>query len=107
MIEIINDRIIIIDASSNMIELDDIKLRALCKNMRKIIGVVTLDKNSIEPTEDIYDYIVEKIYLMPEYTDEISFKSFNDNPREKLLIAFNKFFFDMIEKYENTRKHTD
>jgi hypothetical protein len=110
MIEIINDRIVHINDIGNMIELDDGSLNdltELCKNMRKLIGDLILDKNSIEPTEDIYDYIIEKIYLMPAYTDEISFKSFNRTPKEKLLIAFNKFFFDMIEKNENTRQYTD
>jgi len=106
MIEVINDRMILIDSTGNMIELRELSL--LYKNMKELVGGdISLDKNLIEPTEDIYDYIVEKIYLMPEYTREISFKSFNDKPKEKLLIAFNKFFFDMIEQYENTGRHTD
>ena len=105
MIEIINDRIILIDDTGNMIEMSE--LSVLYKSMQIILGDITLDKNLIKPTEDIYDYIVEKIYLMPEYADEISFKSFEHNPKEKILIAFNKFFFDMIEKHENTGRHTD
>ena len=105
MIEAIDNRIVVIDTDGNMIEMPD--LTVLYKNMKKILGDVTIDKNLIKPTEDIYDYIVEKIYLMPEYAHEISFKSFNDNPKDKILIAFNKFLFDMIEKNENTGKHTD
>ena len=105
MIEAIDNRIVVIDTDDNMIEIPEITV--LYQSMKIILGDVTIDKNLIKPTEDIYDYIVEKIYLMPAYTDEISFKSFNRTPKEKLLIAFNKFFFDMIEKNENTRQYTD
>ena len=105
MIEIINNRIVNIDDDGNMVEIPE--MTVLYQSMKIILGDVTIDKNLIKPTEDIYDYIVEKIYLMPEYAHEISFKSFNDNPKDKILIAFNKFLFDMIEKNENTGKHTD
>ena len=101
MIEAIDNRIVVIDTDGNMIEMPD--LTVLYKNMKKILGDVTIDKNLIKPTEDIYDYIVEKIYLMPEYAGEASFK---DKPKEKLLIAFNKFLFDMIETHETTTRHT-
>ena len=101
MIEAINNRIVVIDTDGNMIEMPD--LTVLYKNMKKILGDVTIDKNLIKPTEDIYNYIVEKIYLMPEYAHEASFK---DKPKEKLLIAFNKFLFDMIETHETTTRHT-
>jgi len=105
MIEVIDGRVIVIDGTGNMSEIPE--MSALYKSVKIILGDVTIDKNLIEPTEDIYDYIVEKIYLMPEYAYDMSFKSFNDNPKEKILIAFNKFFFDMIEKHENTVRHTD
>jgi len=101
MIEVMNDRIILIDVTGNITEMPD--LTVLYKNMKKILGDVTIDKNLIKPTEDIYNYIVEKIYLMPEYAHEASFK---DKPKEKLLIAFNKFLFDMIETHETTTRHT-
>ena len=104
MIELMNDRMILIDSTGNMIQLPDLTM--LYNNMKVLVGDVPLDKDLIEPTEDIYDYIIEKIYLMPEYTYEMSFKSFNDNPKEKLLIAFNKFLFDMIETHETTTRHT-
>ena len=102
MIEVMNDRVVMIDATGNMDEMSD--MTVLYKNMRTLLGDITIDKTIIEPTEDIYDYIIEKIYLTPEYIDGASFK---DKPKEKLLIAFNKFFFAMIEKHENTRRHTD
>ena len=101
MIEAINNRIVIIDTDGNMIEMPD--LTVLYKNMKKILGDVTIDEKLITPIEDIYNYIVEKIYLMPEYAHEASFK---DKPKEKLLIAFNKFLFDMIETHETTTRHT-
>ena len=101
MIEAIDNRIVVIDTDGNMIEIPE--MTVLYQSMKIILGDVTIDKNLIKPTEDIYDYIVEKIYLMPEYAHEISFKSFNE---EKLLIAFNKFLFDMIETHETTTRHT-
>tara|TARA_B110000908_G_scaffold26382_1_gene30627 strand:+ start:22 stop:345 length:324 start_codon:yes stop_codon:yes gene_type:complete len=107
MIEIINNRIILIDDTSNMIEIDDANIIELYKSMKVMVGDVVIDKTLIEPIEDIYHYIIEKIYTMPGYAYEISFKSFDELPKEKLLIAFNKFFFDMIEKYENTGTNTD
>ena len=96
-----NDRIILIDVTGNITEMPD--LTVLYKNMKKILGDVTIDEKLITPIEDIYNYIVEKIYLMPEYAHEASFK---DKPKEKLLIAFNKFLFDMIETHETTTRHT-
>jgi len=107
MIELIRGRLIHVDDTGNMIEIIDKPLTTLCKSMEIMFGDVTLDKNLIEPTEDIYDYIVEKIYSMPEYAYDISFETFKQNPKEKILIAFNKFFFDMIEKHENTGRYTD
>ena len=96
-----NDRIILIDVTGNITEMPD--LTVLYKNMKKILGDVTIDEKLITPIEDIYNYIVEKIYLMPEYAHGASFK---DKPKEKLLIAFNKFLFDMIETHETTTRHT-
>ena len=101
MIEIINNRIILIDDKANMVEIDDKALIELYENMKKILGDITLDENLIKPIEPIYHYIVEKIYTLPEYAYDASFK---EQPKEKLLIAFNKFFFDKI--HENTRRNT-
>ena len=36
-----------------------------------------------EPVEDIYNYIVEKTYHTPTWTQEVNFKH---KPKEKLLI---------------------
>ena len=67
----------------------------LCKNFKKILGELTIDKSLVDkPCEDIYHNIVEKTYLTPRYIKDVSFK---EQPKEKLLIAFNKFFFEMIE----------
>jgi hypothetical protein len=101
MIEIINNRIILIDDKANMVEIDDEALTELYKNIKKILGDITLDENLIKPVEDIYYYIVEKIYTLPEYAQGVSLK---EKPKAKLLIAFNKFFFEKI--YENARRYT-
>jgi len=56
--------------------------------MKKILGNNLFDKELLkETTEDIYDYIVEKIYQLPEYIEEVEFKD-----KRKLKIAFNKFY---------------
>ena len=62
------------------------------KNIQSLIGDDMFDKSLLtETTEPIYDYIIEKIYLTPEYAKQVEFKS-----KQKLKIAFNKF-------YENAR----
>jgi hypothetical protein len=105
MIEIINDKLVFIDSNENMTEMP--KLSILYNSMKVMLDCVIIDENLIKPTEDIYDYIVEKIYLMPEYAHEMSFVSFNDNPKEKILIAFNKFIFNKMEEHENIGSNTD
>ena len=61
------------------------------ESMKKIIGDDLFDESLInETTEDIYDYIVEKVYQMPEYIQDVPFKS-----PDKLKIAFNKFFLKL------------
>ncbi|MDB4681299.1 DegT/DnrJ/EryC1/StrS family aminotransferase [bacterium] len=65
------------------------------KNMNKLIGDDYIDKSLLnETTEDIYDYIIEKAYQTPGYTEEVTFKD-----TRKLKIAFNKF-------YEKLRRNT-
>ena len=57
-------------------------------NMKKILGNDLFDKELIkETTEDIYDYIVEKTYQLPDYIEDVPFKN-----KTKLKIAFNKFY---------------
>ena len=76
-----------VDNKGNMIDITD------CQNMSKILGENMIDRSLInETTEDIYDYIVEKVYQMPEYIQDVSFKS-----PDKLKIAFNKLFFKIIQ----------
>jgi hypothetical protein len=93
MIDIMNNKIISIDDNGNIIELDN-NFSELCKGMKKILGDdLILDENLIEPVEDIYYYIVEKIHQLPEYAWDAEFK---EKPKQKLLIAFNKFIYDKI-----------
>ena len=83
--KIINTIIIILEQEKSTFE----------NNIRKLIGDDIFDTSLInKTTEPIYDYIVEKIYAMPEYTQQVEFKS-----KEKLKIAFNKF-------YENLTRNT-
>jgi len=63
--------------------------------MKKILGNDLFDKELLkETTEDIYDYIIEKCYQLPDYIEDAPFKN-----KTKLKIAFNKF-------YENLRRNT-
>ena len=66
------------------------KTAVLMASVRKLIGEDIFDVELInKETEDIYDYIIEKIYETPEYIEEVSFKS-----PEKMKIAFNKFYYE-------------
>ena len=66
------------------------KTAVLMASVRRLIGEDIFDVELIkEETEDIYDYIIEKIYETPEYIEEVSFKS-----PEKMKIAFNKFYYE-------------
>jgi UDP-2-acetamido-2-deoxy-ribo-hexuluronate aminotransferase len=83
--KVINIIIISLEQEKNMFE----------NNIKKLIGDDIFDISLInKTTEPIYDYIIEKIYTMPEYTQQVEFKS-----KEKLKIAFNKF-------YENLTRNT-
>jgi len=83
--KIINIIIISLEQEKNMFE----------NNIRKLIGDDIFDISLVnKTTEPIYDYIVEKIYTLPEYVQSVEFKS-----KEKLKIAFNKF-------YENLTRNT-
>src|SRR6056300_314679 len=82
---VINTIIITIEQEKNKFE----------NNIKKLIGDDIFDISLInKTTEPIYDYIVEKIYTLPEYVQSVEFKS-----KEKLKIAFNKF-------YENLTRNT-
>ena len=83
--KIINIIIISLEQEKNIFE----------NNIKKLIGDDIFDISLInKTTEPIYDYIVEKIYTLPEYVQSVEFKS-----KEKLKIAFNKF-------YENLTRNT-
>ena len=95
MIEIKNNRVTYIDDNANMVEVDDEALHTLADNMKLVIDDVIFDENLIKPVEPIYSYIIEKMYTMPDYAkwNDIPFK---EKPKEKLLIAFNKFIHDKL-----------
>ena len=65
--------------------------------MKLVIDDVVIDEKLIEPVEDIYYYLIEKIYTMPDYPkwNDCPFK---DKPKAKLLIALNKFIHDKINR---------
>ena len=87
------------DNKNNMIDITNkipFRLLGLIKKMKYIFGDdLVLDKSIIEDVEDIYHYIIEKAYERPDYIyEDLNFK---DQPKQKLLVAFNKFFFDKFE----------
>jgi hypothetical protein len=89
------NKICYIDKKNNMIDITNKCPIDLCIKVKKIIKDLTLDKNSIKPVEDIYHYIIEKLYLTPEFNEEVNFDGVS---KEKLSIAFNKFFFDKLNE---------
>ena len=94
MIEIVNNTLVKIDDEGNMVSIDD-KYQQLYVNMQKILGDkcrLKYEDGAIE-VEDIYYYIVEKIYALPTYAWDAEFK---DRPKQKLNSAFNKFIHDKI-----------
>tara|TARA_A100001035_G_scaffold159148_1_gene125879 strand:+ start:546 stop:779 length:234 start_codon:yes stop_codon:yes gene_type:complete len=74
-----------------MSDLEDFKKgRHLIDSVKRLIGEDIFDIKLInKETEDIYDYIIEKIYETPEYIEDVSFES-----PEKIKIAFNKFYYE-------------
>jgi len=83
--KIINTIIITLEHKQNM----------FVNGIKKILGNDLFDKKLLkETTEEIYDYIIEKCYQIPEYIEDVPFKN-----KRKLKIAFNKF-------YENLRRNT-
>ena len=85
------------DEKNNMIDITNkipFKLIELIKKMKYIFGNdIVLDKSLIaDDIEDIYHYIIEKAYERSDYIfEELNFK---DHAKQKLLVAFNKFFFE-------------
>lgn len=97
MIELINDKLIEVDDMGNMTVYEDESLTTLIDNMKLVIDDIVIDEKLIEPVEDIYYYLIEKIYTMPDYPkwNDVPFK---DKPKAKLIIAFNKFIHDKLNK---------
>ena len=95
MIELINDKLIEVDDMGNMTVYEDESLTTLIDNMKLVIDDIVIDEKLIEPVEDIYYYLIEKIYTMPDYPkwNDVPFR---DKPKAKLLIALNKFIHDKI-----------
>ena len=95
------DKICYIDEKNNMIDISDQCPIDLCIKIKKIINEVVIDRSLIRPVEDIYHYIIEKLYSTPEFYEDVKF---NEVSKEKLIVAFNKFFFDKID--ENITRNT-
>jgi hypothetical protein len=97
MIELINDKLIEVDDMGNMTVYEDESLTALIDNMKLVIDDIVIDEKLIEPVEDIYYYLIEKIYTMPDYPkwNDVPFR---DKPKAKLLIALNKFIHDKTNR---------
>ena len=97
MIELINDKLIEVDDMGNMTVYEDESLTTLIDNMKLVIDDIVIDEKLIEPVEDIYYYLIEKIYTMPDYPkwNDVPFR---DKPKAKLLIALNKFIHDKINR---------
>ena len=82
-----------IDKNGNMNNITNKCPIELVKSMKKLFGDNMFDETLVnKKTEDIYDYIIEKIYKTPEYLEQVKF-----NDETKLKIAFNKFFYRMIK----------
>ena len=89
------NKICYIDEKNNMIDITNKCPIELCIKIKKIIKDLVLDKNSIKPVEDIYHNIIEKLYLTPGFYEDVNF---NKVSKEKLSIAFNKFFSDKLDE---------
>ena len=102
MIEIIAntelDQISYIDSNENPVPITDQNLIKTCQMMKRALGTSDIfDETLIDKEhEPVYEYIVEKTYLMPEY--DYGPLNFKEEPKQKLKIAFNKLFYKKIEK---------
>ena len=87
-----------IDDKNNMVDITNkipFKLVELIKKMKYILGDdLVIDRSVSGDIEDIYEYIIEKAYETPDYVfKDLNFK---DQPKQKLLIAVNRFFWNKI-----------
>jgi hypothetical protein len=96
MIDIINDKLVLIDDMGNMAPIEDEAIKELYVSMKELLGDINIIQE-VKEVEPIYSYIVEKIYTMPDYPkwNDVPFR---DKPKAKLLIALNKFIHDKINR---------
>jgi hypothetical protein len=100
MIEIIAneklDQVSYIDSKGNPVPVADQNLIKTCQMMKRALGTSDIfDETLIDKEhEPVYEYIVEKTYLMPEY--DYGPLNFKEEPKRKLKIAFNKLFYEKI-----------
>ena len=100
MIEIIAspdlDKISYIDSNENPVPITDQNLIKTCQMMKRVLGNSDIfdEKLINEYNEPVYEYIVEKTYIMPEY--DYGPVYFKDKPKQKMKIAFNKLFYEKI-----------
>jgi len=100
MIEIIAneklDQVSYIDSKGNPVPIADQNLIKTCQMMKRALGTSDIfDETLIDKEhEPVYEYIVEKTYLMPEY--DYGPLNFKEGPKQKLKIAFNKLFYEKI-----------
>tara|TARA_Y100000389_G_scaffold65542_2_gene61636 strand:+ start:6067 stop:6375 length:309 start_codon:yes stop_codon:yes gene_type:complete len=100
MIEIIAntelDQISYIDSNENPVPITDQNLIKTCQMIKRALGTSDIFDESLinEYNEPVYEYIVEKTYIMPEY--DYGPLNFKKEPKYKLKIAFNKLFYEKI-----------
>ena len=100
MIEIIAntelDQISYIDSNENPVPITYQNLNKTCQMMKRVLGTNDIFDESLinEYNEPVYEYIVEKTYIMPEY--DYGPLNFKEQPKQKMKIAFNKLFYEKI-----------
>jgi len=100
MIEIIAntelDQISYIDSNENPVPITDQNLIKTCQMMKRVLDTNDIFDESLinEYNEPVYEYIVEKTYIMPEY--DYGPLNFKEQPKQKMKIAFNKLFYEKI-----------
>ena len=85
-----------VDKNGNMIDITDKCPIDLCQTMNEVLGDNMFDESLVnKEVEDIYHYLIEKTYQMPDWIDISAYLKYK--PKRKLLIAFNTMFFKMIK----------
>lgn len=100
MIEIIAnqnlDQISYIDSNGNPVAITDQNLIKTCQMIKRALGTSDIFDESLinKYNEPVYEYIVEKTYISPEY--DYGPLNFKEGPKQKMKIAFNKLFYEKI-----------